>query len=124
MKHNGTSRRPILIELTHVPHVLMRPPSLYTQHCFTPFKYFYSADTYGKSSWAADLYPNTTDVSSGELVLASTTTLLNWTAALPLDEGESLRSACSGEIKGKDEWRGTTYCAPFVVQQSYTSKEG
>lgn len=91
------------------------------QHCFTPFRYFYSADTYGKDTWAAQLYPNITDASPGDVILSSSVSVLNWTTGLPLEPGESLRSQCSGVVKEEDAWRGTTYCAPYVIEQTYTA---
>ena len=91
------------------------------QHCFTPYKYFYTADTYGKEMWAAQLYPNVTDASPGDVILSSSVTVLNWTTALPLESGESLRSQCSGVVKEEDAWRGTTYCPPFVIEQTFTA---
>lgn len=93
------------------------------QHCFTPFKYLYTANTYGKEAWATQIYPNVSESSTDEPVITSDVTLLNWTTALPLERGESLSSACSGPIKEEREWRGTTYCAPFVVGQTYEAEE-
>lgn len=70
------------------------------QHCFSPASVYYTADAMGpRDEGATNAGPMMTE----------------WTAALPLANGESISTVCEGDASNNK-----TYCDTAINPKSYT----
>ena len=100
-----------------------------SQHCFTCYKWFYTADTLNRDAKALlnddgiseiDSVATVRDDNNTTYLSVSNVTLLNWTRLAPLTSEMSWTSECTGLIRNEMTFNGIRYCDSHLVNVTFT----